>query len=85
MRAGSEYTTLSINNFAFHCDNTGKEYLLYNDGVSKTYQGGLKHRKLAPRSGKAYANEDCKERCIVNIVKRYIERCPEEGLKKRFI
>ena len=49
MRAGDEHRNLSIRNFSFHCDSEGREYLLYSEGVSKTIQGGLKHRKLTPK------------------------------------
>ena len=73
-----------MSSFSFHSDNRGKEYLLYSEGVSKTFQGGLKHRKVAPRTGKAYANVECADKCIVNIVKLYISRCPKEGLRKAF-
>jgi hypothetical protein len=84
LRAGSEHRVLSMSSFSFHTDNRGKEYLLYSEGVSKTFQGGLKHRKVAPRTGKAYANVECADKCIVNIVKLYISRCPKEGLRKAF-
>ena len=45
MRAGDEHRKLSNTNFSFHTDSEGREYLLYSEGVSKTNQGGLKHRK----------------------------------------
>ena len=48
MRAGDEHRKLSSTNFSFHTDSEGREYLLYSEGVSKTNQGGLKHRKLTP-------------------------------------
>ena len=41
MPAGSVHRLLNIINFFFENDDTGKEYLLYNEGVSKTYQRGL--------------------------------------------
>ena len=84
MRAGCKHRLLSISNFSFHRDETGKEYLLYSEGVSKTYHGGLKHRKLAPRTSKAYANVECANKCIVKIVKLYVSKCPEKGLGKAF-
>ena len=62
MRAGDEHRKLSSTNFSFHTDSEGREYLLYSEGVSKTNQGGLKHRKLTPRSSRAYANAECPER-----------------------
>ena len=84
MRAGCEHRLLSISNFSFHRDETGKEYLLYSEGVSKTYHRGLKHRKLASQTSKVYANVECANKCIVKIVKLYISKCPEEGLRKAF-
>ena len=65
MRAGDKHRKLSSTNFSFHTDSEGREYLLYSEGVSKTNQGGLKHRKLTPRSRRAYANAECPERCVV--------------------
>lgn len=50
MRAGDEHRRLSLKNFSFHSNTMEREYLLYSEGVSKTNQGGLKHRKLSPRS-----------------------------------
>ena len=65
MRAGDEHRKLSSTNFSFHTDCESREYLLYSEGVSKTNQGGLKHRKLTPQSSRAYANAECPERCVV--------------------
>ena len=59
MRVGDEHRKLSSTNFSFHTDSEGRDYLLYSEGVSKTNQGGLKHRKLTPGSSKAYANAEC--------------------------
>ena len=36
LRAGSEHRLLNISNFSFHSDETGKEYLVYSEGVFKT-------------------------------------------------
>ena len=56
-----------------------REYLLYSEGVSKT-----KHRKLTPRSSRAYANAECPERCVVGIVDTYMKRCPKDSLQNAF-
>ena len=80
MGVGDEHRRLSLKTFSFHSDSVGREYLLYSEGVSKTNQGGLKHRKISPRRCMAYANVECKERCVVHIVKTYIERCPEADM-----
>ena len=79
MRAGNEHRKLSSTNFSFHTDSEGREYLLCSEGVSKTNQGGLKHRKLTPRSSRAYANSECPERCVVRIVDTYTKRCPKDS------
>ena len=84
MRAGDEHRKLSSTNFSFHTDSEGREYLLYSEGVSKTNQGGLKHRKLTPRSSRAYANVECPERCVVRIVDTYMKRCPKDSLLNAF-
>ena len=84
MRAGDEHRKLSSTNFSFHTDSEGREYLLYSDGVSKTKQGGLKHRKLTPRSSRAYGNAECPERCVVRIVDTYMKRCPKDSLLNAF-
>ena len=60
------------------------EYLLYSEGVSKTNQGGLKHRKLTPPSSRAYANAEYLEVCVVGIVDTYIKRCPKDSLLNAF-
>ena len=59
-------------------------YLLYSEGVSKTNQGGFNHRKLTPRSSRAYANAECPERCVVGIVDTYMKRCPKDSLLNAF-
>jgi hypothetical protein len=84
MRAGDEHRRLSLTNFSFHSDSMGRYYLFYSEGVSKTNQGGLKHRKLSRRHYKAYANVESRDRCVVHIVKTYIGRCHEEGMIKGF-
>ena len=68
MRVGDEHRKLSSTNFSFHTDSERREYLLYSEGVSKTNQGGLKHRKLTPRGSRAYANSECPERCVVRLL-----------------
>lgn len=47
-------------------------------------QGELKHRKLTPRSSRAYVNAECPERCVVRIVDTYTKRCPKDALLNAF-
>ena len=44
----------------------------------------MKHRKLTPRSSRAYVNAKCPERCVVRIVDTYMKTCPKDSLLNAF-
>jgi len=48
LRGGDEHRNLTRDNFRIMADVDGIKYLEYRDSVSKTYKGGLKHRKTEP-------------------------------------
>ena len=49
LRAGDEHHNLCVEQYSFGSDTLG-EYMMFNGSYSKTYQGGLRHRKLiSPR------------------------------------
>ena len=54
-------------------------YILYKEGVSKTHQAGLDHRKVKPKIVCAYQNVLNPEHCNVNFYLKYLS-VPAEGL-----
>ena len=59
-----------------------RAYLQYTEEISKNRPGGLKNRKLKPKTVVHYANERNPNRCFVRLFKLYKSKCPTENLKK---
>ena len=79
MRAGVEHRSLRVgltSQITIHSEN-GVRYLLYKEDVSKTKQGGLKHRKIKPKEVRAYENIANPDRCIVNLYLKYLSVRPD--------
>ncbi|KAK6186295.1 hypothetical protein SNE40_008360 [Patella caerulea] len=71
LRSGQEHRKLRFKNSQI-CLLTridGTSFLRYKEDVSKTYQGGLKHRKVAPKTVDHYPNSD-KNKCHIEIYKK---------------
>lgn len=64
-----------------HKDEEG-EFLEYTERFSKNHQFGLRCTRMEPKSTRVYANKGNKDRCIVEIYKRYISHRPETHGKK---
>ena len=59
------------------CDPPGgASYLKYQEDVSKTNQGSLKHQKKDPKVVVQYANLENPRKCIVRLHKLYNAKCP---------
>ena len=51
-------------------------YVMYNESTSKNNSGGLKNRKVKPKSVVHYANTENPQRCFVRLLKVYREHRP---------
>ena len=53
--------------------------LVYKENVTKTYAGGLKHRRMEPNVKEHYENIDCPEKCHVRIFEKYLSMRPPDS------
>lgn len=83
LRAAQEHHNLRCGNPAcisqiqVQTSRTGKRFLRYTEDTSETRQGGLAHRKLAPKVVNAYENAEQPKRCTVRLYEKYISHCPK--------
>jgi hypothetical protein len=87
LRGGQEHRRLRYRpaQITVHDAESGsRAYLKYTEDVSKINQGGLKHRKLNPKTVTHYANLVCPERCHVRIYVKYMELSPKDGRDDMF-
>lgn len=76
MRGNMEHKNLDACQFTFASSDEGS-YILFNGWNSKTFNGGLEHRRFVPRSIKHFDNGD--ERCVFKIFKLYLSMIPTSG------
>ena len=54
-----------------------RSYLKYCEDISKNRPGGLKGRKIQPKTVLHHSNAENPERCFVRLFKQYVVLCPE--------
>lgn len=75
IRGGEEQRNLTSENFIFKTDENKKRVLVYQETVSKTYKGGLKSKKSAPRQALVYEAEN-PSRCLIHLLPKYLSLTP---------
>ncbi len=80
LRAGQEHRNLRFVNSQISLQETTSEakYLQYMEDVSKTRQGGLRHRRIEPKCVRAYENRSHLSRCIVRLYQKYVSHRPTD-------
>ena len=77
IRGGSEHHNLTIDQFSL-VTYEGSECLVYREKVNKTYQGGLKQRKLNPKEKSYFKNSDMSpEKCHIELFKLFKQLRPD--------
>ncbi len=75
LRSGQEHRSLRPGQIEL-VEVPGKSpHLVYHEDVSKNNQGGLKHRRIQPKSVVHYANPDSWQ-CFVCLYRLYCSKCP---------
>lgn len=59
-------------------------YLEYQENVSKNNPGGLKHRKVEPKTVTHFENKSNPSRCFIRHYKLYISKCPDNTANGSF-
>ena len=79
LRSGEEHRRLRYNPSQINVVNEeGKApYIVYNEDISKTNQGGLKSRKLVPKRVIHHSNVQNPQRCLVRLFIKYSQLCPK--------
>lgn len=80
IRGGTEHHNLTMDQFSVEMVNDS-ECLVYREKSNKTYQGGLKQRKLNPKMKTYFKNPDIPaERCHIELFKFFKQHRPQEVL-----
>ena len=79
LHSGSEHQRLRHKNFQLQLLlDDDQPRLVYNEDVSKTFQGGLKSRKVTSKVVTCYPRKDMPERCLIRLYQKYNKLCPSD-------
>ena len=83
LRGRQEHHQMKVEDFTVQRDDDGTEFLTFDEGLTKTRQGGLsvKNRLVTP---KMFATGH-EERCPVMLFKLYLEKCPKRNENERSV
>ena len=78
LRSGDEHRRLSRHQITLHKPVGDRAFLEYTEDSSKNNSGGLKDRKVLPKSVKYYENTTDPHRYFVRLYELYISKCPSD-------
>ena len=80
LRSGSEHRRLRYTPAQIQLieKSHSRSYLIYQEDISKTNQGGLHSRTKQPKKVIHYANTTNPDRCFIHIYKTYMSKCPSD-------
>ncbi|XP_078383318.1 zinc finger MYM-type protein 4-like [Oculina patagonica] len=83
LRSGKEHRNLKFSQLTLEPANAREpEKLVYVSFGEKNNLGGLKHRSFKQKRIEHYANSGTPQRCLVQLYKKYVSKCPEPGIAK---
>ena len=82
LRSGKEHRDLQFDQIRIEATPSGKRCIKYTENASKNNPGGLKHRKIEPKTVVHFENSSDPDRCFIRLVEQYISHCPTTENRK---
>ena len=73
IRGGDEHRALQITQFEIVSKPGELSKVVYKEGTTKTYSGGILHRAVKPKTIEHHENIENPERCHVRLLKKYLD------------
>ena len=84
LRSGDEHRSLTRDQLKLCRGESGDEYLLYTEKMSKTNRRGLRDYGVKRKEVKCFPNLQHPDRCLINLYKKYISLCPVPNVNAPF-